>query len=456
VCLNKARQAATIWSDADGRKAIQQLERAIHQVTPAECRLFDKLFQRHGWQLLQEVGIKATGPRSKFAKELATMNTAAKEEAYRVANMTADKWLQFQIRLSDAEAEATTWNLADMEHVTIQLERQIYGITSNEQKRFKNEFSVRMIEFEAWWETLGIQQLRKTIERRVISFGYPKMHLVSHISESNRRMGSSNNFTTDNSERLHIAKVKEAYRSSNKVNYIRQMLKHNDPCTGLCQMEETLSYLALEGWYDVDSAKVFNLLSATDKRRSTCRAHLFRLQTIQDEPFTRPESQQVYHLRETHVHGVCRSIKLTSLRDSSEDYGIPNFGKLLCTEIEEDWGPEVCGLVLRYDQNVLCDSIFIKLQNGLLYYRQPFHNPTSVERLGLNRKIEYTNSNQGVMPEVHNIRVQYTQSEENDLDNTFRGRILFFSCILLQLDSTESDPPIWGVSASRPSNIDDF
>jgi hypothetical protein len=36
------------------------------------------------------------------------------------------------------------------------------------------------------------------------------------------------------------------------------MLKHND------YMEETLSYLALEGWYIVDTANVFNLLSVTD------------------------------------------------------------------------------------------------------------------------------------------------------------------------------------------------
>jgi hypothetical protein len=42
--------------------------------------------------------------------------------------------------------------------------------------------------------------------------------------------------------------VKEAYQSSNNVNYIRQMLKQNDWCTGLDNMEETLSYLALEGW----------------------------------------------------------------------------------------------------------------------------------------------------------------------------------------------------------------
>jgi len=242
-------------------------------------------------------------------------------------------------------------------------------------------------------------------------------------------MGSGYNLTSDISEQLHIANLEAAHWSSNKVNYIRQMVMHNNLCTGHDDMEEKLSYLALDGWYDVDFAKDFNLLSATDKPRSTCRAHLSSLHTIQDEPFIRRLSQQVYHLRETHVRGVCRGIKLTSLRDASEDFGIPNFGQLFCAQIGQDWGPEVCGLVLGYDQNVLIDSIFIKLPNKLLYYRQPFHNPTSVEHLGVDCNVEYTNANQGVMPEAHNIWVQYTQSEENDLDNTFQGRIPSFAVL---------------------------
>jgi len=395
-------------------------------VTPAKRNLFDKLFERHERQLLQEVGTKATSPRSKFAKDLALKKTAAEDKAYGAANMTTDKRLELRLHLSDAETEATTWSLAHTDGVTNQLEREIYGITLNEQKRFKKEFDICLIEFEGWWETIGIQALRKIVEQRMIHFGYPKMHLVSHISESICRMGSGDNFTTDISERLHIANVKEAYPSTNKVNYVRQMLRHNDWCTGLDYMEETLSYLALEGWYDIDSATVFNLLSATDKQRSTRRAHLLHLQTIQDEPIIHPVSLHVYHLRETHTRGVCRSIKLTSLRDASEDFGIPNFGQQFHTQIDEDWGHEVCGLVLGYDQNVLLDSILIKLQNGLLYYSQPFHNPTSVERLGLDCKVEYTNANQGIMPEAHNIWVQYTQSEENDHDNTFQGQIPCF------------------------------
>jgi len=291
------------------------------------------------------------------------------------------------------------------------------------------EFSICLIEFESWLETIGIQALRETIEQRVIHFGYHKMHPVSHISESIRQMGSGDNFTTDISERLHIAIVTEAYQSSNEVTYIRQTVMHNHQCTGLDYMEETLSRLALETWHNIDSAKGLDLLSATDKWRSTCRACLLRLQTIQNGPIIHPVAQQVYYLRETHVRRVCRINKLPSVRDASEDIGISKFGQLFHTKIEEDWGHEVCGLVLRYDQNVVLYSIFIKLLNGLLYYRQPFHNPTSVEDLGHDCKVEYATANQGIIPEAHNIWVQYTQSEENDLDNTFQGRIPSFAVL---------------------------
>jgi len=218
--------------------------------------------------------------------------------------------------------------------------------------------------------------------------------------------------------------MKEAYRSSKQFNFIWQMLKHNDRCTGLDYLEETLSYLALQGWYDIDSAKGFNLLSTTYKWRSTCRAHLLHLQRIQDEPMVQPESQQAYDLWETHVRGVCRSIKLTPIRDASQDFRIPTCEERFRSQIDEDWGHEVSGLVLGYDQNVLIHRIYIDLQNGLLYYRQCFDCPAFLEHLGLDCKVEYTNANEGIMPEAHDIWVQYTQSEENDLDNTFQGQIL--------------------------------
>jgi hypothetical protein len=54
--------------------------------------------------------------------------------------------------------------LSDSECVTIPLERELYGITSKEQKLFKKEFFTCWILFEAWWETMGIQMLCKNIE----------------------------------------------------------------------------------------------------------------------------------------------------------------------------------------------------------------------------------------------------------------------------------------------------
>jgi hypothetical protein len=47
VRLNRARQAATTWSDAAHQKAIELLECQIHLVTPAKSMLVDKLFQPH-------------------------------------------------------------------------------------------------------------------------------------------------------------------------------------------------------------------------------------------------------------------------------------------------------------------------------------------------------------------------------------------------------------------------
>jgi len=194
------------------------------------------------------------------------------------------------------------------------------------------------------------------------------MYLRSQIADSIQWIGSSDNFSTNISVWLHIANVKKGYWSSNRINLIGQMLKHSNQCTSLDYKEETLSYLALQGWYDIDSAKVFNLLSATDKQQCTCRAHLFLVQTIEDEPCMGPAPQQVYHLRETDDREVCRSNKLTSLGDTSEDFGIPNFRQLFHTQIEEDRGHDVSGLVLYYDQNVLISSLFNKILNGLLYY----------------------------------------------------------------------------------------
>jgi len=177
--------------------------------------------------------------------------------------------------------------------------------------RLTKEFSIRLVEFEASWQAISVQELWKPIEQGVIHFGYPKMHLVSNISESIRRMGSGDNFTTYSSEWLHISNVKEADRSTNKVNYILQMLKHNDRCTWLTIWRRHCHILPFKAGRILTLRKLSTLISATDKWRNTRWAHLLCFHHCQKEPCFRPVSQQVHNLRETHVRSVSRNIKLT-------------------------------------------------------------------------------------------------------------------------------------------------
>jgi len=90
------------------------------------------------------------------------------------------------------------------------------------------------------------------------------------------------------------------------------------------------------------------------------------------------------------------------------------------------WGHVACGLVFRYDYNVHSDCILIKLHNGQLYYCQSLHRTTSVECLGHNCNVQYTNANQGIMPESQHICVEYAECEDNHFDDTFQGQVLSF------------------------------
>jgi len=109
-----------------------------------------------------------------------------------------------------------------------------------------------------------------------------------------------------------------------------------------------------------------------------------------------------------------------------KDIVIHNFGQLFWIQIEMKYNYQVSGLGPGYDQNVHINSIFINLPNGLLYYPQPLYNSMSTEHLNLKYKVEYTQANQGILPQAQKIWVQYTQCEEHYLKNTFRGLISSF------------------------------
>jgi len=162
-------------------------------------------------------------------------------------------------------------------------------------------------------------------------------------------MGSNYNFTTNISEQTNLSYVKEAYQSANEVKCIPQTLIHNGRYTALDYVEDVQSYLSQQSSYNTDCGIGLNLLLAGDKCRNGCRPHLLPIKHGHNEPCFQPVPRHVHHLGESHVCGVCGSIKSTTLSDASEDFSIPSIEPLLHVNVEEDWGHEVSGLVLDYD-----------------------------------------------------------------------------------------------------------
>jgi len=115
ICLNTVWQAATKCSDADWQRAKVQLEHNIDQVTTVKQKVLEKKFQHLLQWPLQKYRTKATGPRSTFTNPLTEMNTAAEEEVYRAANVTANRLEEFLVRLSDVSMEAATWSITNMD-----------------------------------------------------------------------------------------------------------------------------------------------------------------------------------------------------------------------------------------------------------------------------------------------------------------------------------------------------
>ncbi|KAF8422128.1 hypothetical protein EV426DRAFT_671624, partial [Tirmania nivea] len=57
------------------------------------------------------------------------------------------------------------------------------------------------------------------------NFNFPKMHLLSYLTDHIRQYGSCDSWTTDVSEGLYIS-LKDAYHSTNRVNFTKQLLAY--------------------------------------------------------------------------------------------------------------------------------------------------------------------------------------------------------------------------------------
>ena len=128
------------------------------------------------------------------------------------------------------EEQATLANLTEdwQEQIYHRVEVEVFGVDSAVQAAFRQAMCEKRRQYDQDWEVRKGPALRKRLESECFHFGKPKMRLLSHYREFNIRMGASDNFSTDISELLHISNVKDSYRACNRVNFMRQVLAHND------------------------------------------------------------------------------------------------------------------------------------------------------------------------------------------------------------------------------------
>jgi len=311
--------------------------------------------------------------------------------------------------------------------------------TAARNKKFNALWDRRLKEArERGWAQARIDREYEKLRVEVYHFQFPKMHLLSHISDSIRRMGSPDNFSTDVSELLHVEMVKEAYRSTNRVDFEKQMLWYNDRYTGLAYMIQTLEYLALRGSFDSDTARTLKLSSREERLRSTRCARLrqaaagdpsagFRAESTSPAglgpkprsvpgytPIAVPEARArlgIHELRrQTVLAGRVQSMKSLSLREAATRFGINDFPAIFRQQIVAIWGPHLTERILGPDET-FADQVRIEVYNSVANFYQPFQRPLEVRK----RLLRCVRSGDGKRPPVtHNVWVRVTQDRTED------------------------------------------
>lgn len=116
-------------------------------------------------------------------------------------------------------------------------------------------------------------------------------------------------------------------------------------------------------------------------------------------------SSEVIHSRQMPICSVLESDKFIILGGILVDFIVSTVSQQLHVETNEHWGHTVAGLVFSCDENILLDSIFIKLWNTLLYHYQLYQNSNSVQDLELDYIFQYFITHTGIILYPHNIWV---------------------------------------------------
>ena len=294
---------------------------------------------------------------------------------------------------------------------------------------------------ELGWTDARIAREYEKLKAEVYHFQFPKMHLLSHIPESISRMGSPDNFSTDVSELLHVEMVKEAYRSTNRVNFEQQMLWYNDRYTSLAYMIQTLEYLALRGNFDADTARTLGMSSRAERLKSTrfarqrqaasssgsgssrlgeeaslgLKARSVPSYSLIAVPEARARPGLGQLLKQTVLAGRDRNMKPLSLREAAERFGINDLPTIFRRQLVGMWGPRLTERILGPEQS-FAGKALIEIYKSVTNFYQPFQRPLEVQK----RFMRCDRSGDSARPPVtHNVWVRV--DAERGMD-TFQGR----------------------------------
>ena len=264
------------------------------------------------------------------------------------------------------------------------------------------------------WRTKRDQEIAEaTAQSTAGIFVSLKVHMIQHITESIKAMGTADNYTTDISELLHKNYLKTGYRASNKIDFEKQILWYNDRVTNLAYMDQTLQYLALKGYYVHDSAFVLRLLDPEEKvkfsRQAILRRAAAKTQSIPDACATPSVEKSGYsiehcgrwpypppaekppipsikeHTKEnvppTQVYGEVKGAKgLVTLNFAENQLHYPGITRRFRELLIEDWTPDIFDRIYPSHLSLkdFGELVKIRLYNAVKCWKYDFHPPHDV------------------------------------------------------------------------------
>jgi hypothetical protein len=379
VHLKEEQLRATTWNAEERATTMVRLEAELYGASTDQLARFGQLFKEAQDRLELKLRPEASrGPTSKFARELERERHAIMTAVFGASKVTVAAKREFERRLLEAEKAATHWSEERQQEVARCLEIEVYGASHAAQAAFRHAMTEKRLKYDQEWDSRKGPNLRKQLTLQFYHFGKPKMHLLCHYREFITRMGAPDNFSTEISELLHISNVKEAYRASNGVNFMLQLLQHNDRYTAMDYMEHTLRWLALYGWYVEESAVVLNMMTGREKRQMTRCARQKRILAGESEPLIRPSTQPLRQFKLSTICARSRSFKRISLAEAAATFNIPTLPSLVRQHLHEIWGRDAVSVIWGYG-NEFKEDVTLQPHNKVAFYTPEFHNPQQMK-----------------------------------------------------------------------------